>query len=195
MPRIVDHEQRRRELAQAVWRVVLRDGAQSASVRSVAREAGWSAGSLRHYFTSQAELLTFAMRLVTDRVRTRVVALPIEGDPVDMAVRRCEEVLPLDAERRAEAEVWLALTGSGLADPSLRAIRNEADDGMRELCGRLLGYLRDTGALSPDRVDTVEAERLRALLDGLALHLLLDPEPRPALAQRIVRDHLAELLA
>lgn len=176
-----------------MWRVVLRDGAQSASVRSVAREAGWSAGSLRHYFTSQGELLTFAMRLVTERVRARVVALPVDGDPVDLAVRRCEEVLPLDAQRRAEAEVWLALTGSGLADPALRTIRNEADDGMRELCDRLLGHLREAGALSAGRDHHAEAERLRALLDGLTLHLLLDPQPDPALVQRIVRDHLAEL--
>ena len=193
MPRIVDHERRRRELAEAVWRVVLRDGAHGASVRGVAREAGWSPGSLRHYFSTQGELLAFAMRLVNERVRARITALPVEGSPVDVAVRRCEEVLPLDTERRTEAEVWLALTGAGLADPDLRAIRSEADDGIRELCERLVEYLAAHGAVDAGRDLAFEAERLRAVVDGVTLHLLLDESPDPATARRLVRHHLTEL--
>ena len=50
MPIVVDPEERRRDLAEAVWRVVRRDGLERASVREVAREAGVSMGSLRHYF-------------------------------------------------------------------------------------------------------------------------------------------------
>jgi DNA-binding transcriptional regulator YbjK len=75
MPKLVDPDQRRSELAQAVWTVIRRDGLQRASVRNVAREAGLSMGSLRHYFASQSELLCFAMQLVGDRARARVAAL------------------------------------------------------------------------------------------------------------------------
>lgn len=195
MPRIVDHEQRRRELAEAVWRVIRRDGVQSASVRSVAREADWSAGSLRHYFPSKNSLLAFAMQLVTDQVRARVLALPVAGAPAEVAVRRCEQVLPLDAERRAEAEVWLALTATSLTDPTLRTIRETADAGLRELCGRLLDWLSESCALPPRRTTELEAERLRALLDGLTLHLLLDPDPSPEHVQRVLSHHLTDLLA
>ena len=78
---IVDHEQRRSELAEAGWTVIRRDGLQRASVRNVAREAGWSMGSLRHYFATQSELLCFAMQLVADRARARVRALEPAPDP------------------------------------------------------------------------------------------------------------------
>jgi AcrR family transcriptional regulator len=71
MPKLVDPDQRRSELALAVWTVIRRDGLQRASVRNVAREAGLSMGSLRHYFGSQSELLCFAMQLVGDRARCR----------------------------------------------------------------------------------------------------------------------------
>jgi DNA-binding transcriptional regulator YbjK len=81
MPKLVDPDQRRSELAQAVWTVIRRDGLQRASVRNVAREAGLSMGSLRHYFASQSELLCFAMQLVGDRARARVAALEPGADP------------------------------------------------------------------------------------------------------------------
>ena len=60
MPKVVDHEQRRRELAAAVWRVIGREGVAEVSIRAVAAESGWSTGALRHYFATRAELLAFA---------------------------------------------------------------------------------------------------------------------------------------
>ena len=54
MPRVVDHAVRRQELAEALWRVVRRDGVHEVSVRTVADEAGTSPGALRHYFGEHA---------------------------------------------------------------------------------------------------------------------------------------------
>jgi Uncharacterized protein conserved in bacteria len=59
VPKVVDPAERRRELAEAVWRVIRRDGLEQASVRNVAREADLSMGSLRHYFATQSELMAF----------------------------------------------------------------------------------------------------------------------------------------
>ncbi|MDP8952326.1 MAG: TetR family transcriptional regulator, partial [Actinomycetota bacterium] len=77
MPKVVDSDARRTQIAEAVWRVILRGGLERASVRNVAREAGLSMGSLRHYFGTQAELPAFAMQLVTERVRGRIEALDL----------------------------------------------------------------------------------------------------------------------
>jgi AcrR family transcriptional regulator len=170
MPKVVDREQRREELAAALWRLVVREGIEAASVRRVAAEAGWSTGSLRHYFQTQPELLAFAMELVVQRVTGRLDALERGGDPRAIAERALQEVLPLDAERRAEAQVWLAFTARSLADPGLRELRNRAHTGLRGLCrsaAELLGV--------PARELDAAAEQLQALVDGLALHAVLDP--------------------
>ena len=168
MPRLVDHEQRRQELAAALWRLVLREGIEAASVRRVAAEAGWSTGSLRHYFETQSELLAFAMELVVQRVSARVAAIPRGRDPHAMAERLLHEVLPLDPERHAEMQVWLAFTARSLVEPGLRELRDRAHSGLRSLCRAAADLL---AAPSPER----EAERLHALIDGLALHAVLDP--------------------
>jgi DNA-binding transcriptional regulator YbjK len=162
VPKVVDHEARREELAGALWRVIERDGIEAASLRRVAREAGWSVGALRHYFATQSQLLAFAMELVVRRVADRVAAL---DDPRAIL----HQVLPLDAERRAEMHVWLAFTSQALADPALRELRDEAHDRLRELCRAVAAAL---GAPHPDR----DGERLHALIDGLALHAVLAPD-------------------
>jgi AcrR family transcriptional regulator len=82
VPRLVDHAARRQEIAEALWRVVRRDGVHEVSVRTVADEAGTSPGALRHYFASQDELLGFALRAVVDRAAARYAF-------VDRAAARC----------------------------------------------------------------------------------------------------------
>jgi AcrR family transcriptional regulator len=192
MPKIVDHERRRRELAEAVWRVIRREGIEAASIRAVAEESGWSAGALRHYFTSSAELLAFAMGLVTDRVSARVGALAADqagaAEPRPVAERLLREILPLDDERRAEAEVWLAFSARALVDPGLRALRDNGDAALHELCADVVGALAGGGDVE------LEADRLHALVDGLALHALLEPARMPpARMLRALARHLDSL--
>jgi AcrR family transcriptional regulator len=194
MPRQVDPEQRRAELAEAVWTVIRRDGLQRASVRNVAREAGLSMGSLRHYFATQSELLCFAMQLVGDRARARVGALQPATDPRATAERLLQELVPLDDERRAEAEVWLAFTGHALVDPGQRAIHQRIHDELNGACATALTLLADAG-LTPANLDIpLEASRLHALLDGLAVHAVMRPEQvPPERIKAVIARHLDTL--
>ena len=190
MPKVVDPVERRRELAAAVWRVVRRDGLDQASVRNVAREADLSMGSLRHYFTSQAELLAFTLRTVTERVEARIAALPAEDDPRRRAEAVLAELLPLDAERAAENEVWIAFTARSLVDPELRALREEAHRALRDGCRALVT------ALDPDCDAELEAERLHSLVDGLAVHAAVRPdETTPERMLAVVHTHVTALAA
>jgi AcrR family transcriptional regulator len=194
MPKLVDHELRRRELGQAVWRVIQRDGVEAASVRKVAQEAGWSAGSLRHYFSTQSELLTFAMQMVVERVEARVDALEPPADPREAVESRLRELLPLDKERRVENEVWLAFAGRALVDPQLRARHEEVDQELRTACLRALQELGSAGRLRPGLDLELEAERLHGLLDGLALHTAMRPDRMPPqLIRSVLARHLDSL--
>jgi AcrR family transcriptional regulator len=159
VPKVVDHEERRAELAGAVWQLVMREGIDAASVRRVAAQAGWSAGSLRHYFETRSELLRFAMELVVQRVSERVQALGPDAEPRALL----HQVLPLDDERRAEMQVWLAFTMQALVDPDLGELRDAAHAALRDLCARAVGQ------------EGAAAEQLHALVDGLALHAVLAP--------------------
>jgi AcrR family transcriptional regulator len=199
MPRAVDHAQRRTELAEATWRVIRRDGVEGASVREVAREAGLSMGSLRYFFDNQDGLLRFAMQEVLRRVRARFEAdapardAAIErGKGREVVVDMLEQVMPLDDERVAEAQVWQAFAPRALIDPQMRALRRQADDEVRELCRQCLRILRGFGLMEQRRSVAHETERLWALVDGLTLHILTE-HTSPRTARQALRRHVAEL--
>jgi AcrR family transcriptional regulator len=184
VPKQVDHAARRAELAGALWRLVMRDGIEAASLRGVAAEAGWSTGSVRHYFPCHADLLAFAMELVIENVGRRVGAIRATGDARATAAALLHEILPLDDERRAEAQVWLAFTARALVDPALGELRDSAHAALRGLCRDAAGLL---GVTDVER----EGERLQALVDGLALHAVLDPETTtPARQVELLGEYL-----
>jgi len=190
----VDHEERRRELGDAVWRVIRSRGVDGASIRTVAREAGWSPGALRHYFSTQSELLTFAMQMVVERIEARVSALEPPADPRRAVEQRLHELLPLDKERRAENEVWLAFAGRALVDPQLRARHVEVDEELRRACLGALEQLGSGGRLRQGLDLALEAERLHGLLDGLALHTAMRPDRMsPELIRSVLARHLDSL--
>lgn len=172
MPKIVDPAARRRDLAQALWRVVRRDGLEGASVRVVAKEAGLSTGSLRHYFDSQSELMIFAMRMVIERIEERLATSQIPSSPLAAARTVLAELLPLDEERQAENEVWLAFTARSLVDPELQELNREAYDQLRAACKTTLAPLLP--GVCDETLD-METERLFGLLDGLAVHGAVRP--------------------
>ncbi|GAA3139537.1 AcrR family transcriptional regulator [Kribbella aluminosa] len=199
MPKIVDHATRREEIAEALWRVVRRDGIRAASVRTIAAEAGWSAGAVRYYFPDQDGLLSFAMDLVSRRVTERISAIAPKGSVPAIVLRYLDEVLPLDEERRAEFDIWLAFmaqaqaeTGAGTLHAHIDTVHNE----LRELCASLIRALADAGLLKDGLDVRREAERLHALLDGLALHAAIQPDrTTPARVRQLTRHHVESLLA
>jgi AcrR family transcriptional regulator len=194
VPKHVDPDDRRAHVGEAVWRLVRSQGLAGVSVRNVAKEAELSTGSLRHYFASQSDLLAFAMQLVIDRVRDRVQSVIGERgpDPVALARLVLNELLPLDDDRRAEAEVWFAFTAFAQTERRLRAVRDESYALLEELCRQLVEVLVG-GAPGVD--ERTEAERLYALLDGLVLHCIVRPDrATPELMHDVIERHLAQLV-
>lgn len=193
MPKVVDPEQRRIDLAEAVWRVIRRDGLAGASVRAIARESRLSMGSVRHYFATQSELRIFAMRLVMERIHERIGRLRDRPNPSATAEAILLELLPLDADRQAENEVWLAFTARAMVDPSLQPLRDEGYDQLRAICQRCVAILV-AGERSARELD-VETDRLFALLDGLAVHAAMRPEHTDAKRMRGVLSRHLDLIA
>ncbi|WP_027410014.1 TetR/AcrR family transcriptional regulator [Anoxybacteroides tepidamans] len=194
MPKIVDHEKQRKRIAEATWRVIMRDGLEKATVRHIAKEAGISAGSLRHYFSSQSELLAFSMQLVSERVKERIEAIRFSGPPLDGIKRFLLELLPLTDETRKEMEVWLAFTQKALWDKDLDPLSERMYNELRSAIQRMIETLIQLGITKPDLPVDLETERLYALIDGLAMHGIMQPEQlSPEQIEAIVDYHLRSL--
>ncbi|GAA1289706.1 TetR/AcrR family transcriptional regulator [Saccharothrix xinjiangensis] len=193
MPKLVDHDRRRAELARVVWRVIGRHGIEGATVRRVAEEAGVSIGGLRHYFDSHQGLLRFAAAEVASAVGPRVAA-HLDGDlpGPERARLVLEELLPLDADRRVEVDVWLACLARARVDGAMDELRHAAWAGERHLCRLAVALCRGGApptAIGDELDERLErhARRLHVVVDGLTLQTAMFPDRFPV-------DELREVL-
>ncbi|MET8757294.1 TetR family transcriptional regulator C-terminal domain-containing protein [Lentzea sp. NPDC004782] len=196
-PRVVDPVARRRAVAEAVFRVVVRDGVEQASLRNVALEAGLAIGSIRHYFDSHDDMIIFAVEALIQSIDQRVMAhVRSLGDRSDVrpGERVLAEVLPLDDRRRDEAVLWLAFATAARTRPSLRPHAERLHDGLRELCRRALTAMHASGSVAADLDLALETERLASLLNGLTVDGVLQPDRMtPELTTSLLRRHLDSL--
>ncbi|OUM86105.1 MAG: TetR family transcriptional regulator [Bacillus thermozeamaize] len=195
MPKIVDHEAKRKQLGEAVWRIIRREGLEGVSVRSVAKEAGMSLGALRYYFSSQNDLLAFSLKMVGERIKKRIENLSMTGDIRKDIETIIGETLPLDEERITEAIIWLAFIGKSLADPTLGVLAAEAQKELYALYKKLTDALIRCGLVPPETNAELEAIRLHALIDGLVIHALIDPRTvTPETIRRTIAYHLNSIM-
>ncbi|WP_030987489.1 TetR/AcrR family transcriptional regulator [Streptomyces sp. NRRL S-1813] len=203
MPKQVDREARRREVVDALFRVVVRDGLQRASLRAVADEARLNIGSVRHYFAGQEELMRFAMRSMLDRVGDRLQRRIDELGDLDglsaPQIRRCavdllSELLPLDDSRRAEVTVLVDFSTAARTHPGIDDLAQETATGTRTLVRRILTRLGTAGGLRAGLALDTETERLTSLLDGLAFTAVLRPDVLDGkTCATVLRAHIDDL--
>jgi AcrR family transcriptional regulator len=176
MPKQVDHEQRRRELAEAVWQVIGHRGLDGASIRQVAAAAGWSNGALRHYFRTRDDLLRFAFAVVGERTIERYAAVA-ELPPLDALRSVMMSALPFDEDGRLECVIWFVFSSQATVNPALQPewTRVRELSVTRQIA--LIERGQELGDILPELDPRSEAEMLSATIDGIALHALAEPAP------------------
>ena len=149
-------------------------------MREIAREGGYTTGVLSHYFRNKQELLAYALGLVVDRQAERVVRVAQVGLRPALA-----ELLPLDAERRRECVIWLALTTASLQQPDLAAE-------LQRRCAQARAAIRSalSNALATSSTEDIDdlADELQALIDGITINALGQSERYPPERQLAVLD-------
>jgi TetR/AcrR family transcriptional regulator, transcriptional repressor of bet genes len=189
MPKVVDHEERRAELAAAVWRLASSDGLEAVTVRRVAEEAGWSTGAVVHYFADKEELLLLAFSTVADRVRTRLAeAAEQTTQPLDLVRAWLVEGLPIGRERQAEVRVWFAFLGLALTRPDFARAQRLTYRAWRGRVADLLRDAQERGDILADVDPSAAAAALVALVDGLAIQATFEPRALSATRQTELVD-------
>jgi len=120
MPKIVDHERRREEIALVACRVVAACGFDQATIVRIAREAGYTTGMVAHYFDTKQDIIVAALRLILRRIEERLTPGAEPGRQELLAL--LTEALPLDETRYIECAFWIAFWGQVPADRRLKRI-------------------------------------------------------------------------
>ncbi len=111
VPRVVDHDERRRQIAEALLVVAARDGHESVTSRAVAKELGVATGALWHYFDGFDDVIRAAAAEVTRRTDERITAATQGLHGLARLEAMMREVLPIDERTRTEARVVVGFWG------------------------------------------------------------------------------------
>ncbi|GAA1869340.1 TetR/AcrR family transcriptional regulator [Brevibacterium marinum] len=166
MPKIVDHDQRRRELVAATLRIIVRQGLAGATMRDIAAEAGFANGAIKSYFASKSDLLaaTYLFVFAATNRRVELSTAHLRGVPALRAF--AHEVLPITPELHDEARVVLSFLAEVAQSPDHARTTRETMALWRTW---ILGWLRqadDDGELAAEVVLEPAADVLLTYLLG-----------------------------
>lgn len=179
MPKIVDHDDRRRAIVKAARRIIAARGLEGATIRAIAREAGCSNGTLAHYFVNRQDILTQCLLLchrgVRDRTDIRI------RDARGLAALRVllVEALPLDDERLLEAKIEICFYGAAVGNDLLRRIQNEEVETFHLRMRRLLLQAQEGGEVAGGADLDAMVDRCRMAVDALSVQAVMQITPPP----------------
>jgi TetR/AcrR family transcriptional repressor of bet genes len=171
VPKRVDHEERRREITDAVVRITLKGGLTAATFREVAAEAGVSVRLVQYYFGTKDELLLATQRHVAQQsiLRLRAWVAETDGSPRAWLRAFMGSFIPIDDASRVAMLMYVALHTESLVHPALA--RTEAFEVPRTMHRTIAEHLR-RGQLAPGADVDDEAAILTAIVPALGQNVL-----------------------
>ncbi|KOY54240.1 MULTISPECIES: TetR/AcrR family transcriptional regulator [unclassified Streptomyces] len=198
MPKRVDHEERRSQIAEALVRVAGRRGLHTVGMRDVAAEAGVSLRLVQYYFQTKENLLLYGLQHLAAglgaRVAQRLRAVGENPGPRAVIEALLMESLPTDEASRTFHVVYTAYAALALTDEALAAQPfidnpNAAEDALTGLLQQAV----DAELAAPDTDARTEAISLLAMSAGLGTSVLVGQRTHESAAS-VLRHHLDRLV-
>ncbi len=184
MPRIVNHDERRREICDVLLDIVAEVGIAGATIRAVADRSGWSTGVIGHYFRDRRDLLLGGMRRAGEigaEYATGVLSTIGGLQAIELLL---DNLIPIDGRRLALNRIFLFFYAEALRD---EGIRREIEGYLldwRKAVARAIHRAQDSGDLPRDLDPKQTAQDLVGMADGLSIHAMFDPEIMARMAER-----------
>jgi AcrR family transcriptional regulator len=182
VPKRVDHEERRREIIQALWRIATEEGLPAVTLRRVAATAGISMNLVQYYFTTKGQMIRYGLERVIDvavaRMTTEIDAVRSSGDPRAILRAAVVGMLPVDEASRQTSAVYYAYMLYAVTYEDIRELLSRIP---RDLAPQLVPLVEKAQRVAIDPL--AEVESLIALGTGLAVGVLVSSyTPREAVA-------------
>ena len=195
MPKQVDHEQRRADIAALAVEVIQREGAASATVRRISDQGGFSMGVITHYFRDKDELIASAFEWLAGESFAALETTLAGAQPGLARLRAALEFMVPHSGARSFPAVWLSLWSGAMHSAALAQVHRRYYQRWRRILARALAEAvrqHEVPASSAAR-DTVDL--LAAGVDGLWLAVTFEgPRFSGARRKRLVAHLLSAVL-
>ena len=194
MPKIIDHNARRRDIAKAAVTVIGENGIDNTRLIDVAREAKATTGAITHYFEGKDAVLLAALDHVAQNILLLVQTHEGVTDREQIIDNSCL-ALPIGDDGRRDWRVWLAFFSRAVGDPALARINNAYYEEFRTGLSKIIRELQKNKKLSASIDADLTSDAIITAVDGLGIRASLDPDNWPPERQKdLMRAMLRPLL-
>jgi len=176
LPKLVDHNARRAEIAQATWAAVGDVGIERLRLRDIAAEVNFTTGVFAHYFPDKNSVLRYAFNLAYERAHERILRVnKTITSPLQRLNNALVALIPDKKRPDSLAFVSICFGIRNRNDPLLVSAYKQTRNEYRRL---LKSYLEDAfqaGEIEPGESPDKIMELILAVLDGVCIAALLNP--------------------
>ncbi|WP_091231286.1 TetR/AcrR family transcriptional regulator [Microbacterium sp. 3J1] len=194
MPKIIDHDQRRRDIVEVARSIILKGGFEAATMRSIAAEAGFANGALKHYFPGKESIVAATFETVLSEHDTWLQESIAEGQSAETALRTLlEGTLPSRVQEIPSGRVLLALWEYAMSNDALTALYRTHLERWRGMLVERMQAASDAGAIRAQDFDVVANEYISVAVGATVINLMYPDGERLADYRAYVDQFLARL--
>ncbi|HDQ03411.1 MAG TPA: TetR/AcrR family transcriptional regulator [Deltaproteobacteria bacterium] len=180
MPKIVNREKKRAEIAQKAIEVLAKRGFQATTIQDIANAAGLGKGTIYHYFKTKEEILwAVSEQMFRETERSLGAALLRINEPMDKLVTLIEEALHITQELEhlfiIYSELWLMTVRGEHTGDFVHMLKRLQND-MKNLIASLIREGKKQGFWPGDIDIDALAGYLASSFDGVFAHYMIDKE-------------------
>ncbi|MEQ8948944.1 TetR/AcrR family transcriptional regulator, partial [Parvibaculum sp.] len=162
MPKKIDHDARRRDIARAAISVIGEQGIDNTRLVDVARAANATTGTITHYFEDKDAVLLAAL----DHVSQNILAMLRTPEKPEDLVELASLILPVDEANMRDWRVWMSFFSRAIGDPALARINKAYYDEFRDGLAAIIRYQQREGLLAAHIDPAVTGDAIISIIDG-----------------------------
>jgi AcrR family transcriptional regulator len=168
----VNHDERRKRIAEVTVAVIAQDGIDAATIRQIAQEVGFSTSVVTYYFANKHELLLATYQALHDETFGKVRAA-FEKDPTDL-LGCLVNMTPADEVSFNRWRAYVAFWDRASREPQWALRRCDDYD-------TAVGWIeRFIAAMCGNPADPKKASHfLNTFIQGISIQVLMDPAAWP----------------
>jgi AcrR family transcriptional regulator len=181
MPKIVDKEQKRTEIARKTMPLIAEHGFENTPVRKITAEVGIGKGTFYDYFTDKEDILNEIMRLVvTDWTNLIISRIVNSTDPLEKLFILIKDGSTIDEALEQNMiiymDLWRWSVSKKKSDAFIPKFRSYLETGKKSVID-LIKDAQNKGYIKKEVDAASMASAFIAFIDGMCLHsMILKPE-------------------
>lgn len=119
MPKIIDHDQRRDDIIDVAWKLIVEGGIEAATMREIASRAGFANGALKHYFPGKDDIIKGTYERALQRNRDRLFQHVKGSRGIEALEKSIRFTLPIREDDDTAARILLSFWERCAFNPEL----------------------------------------------------------------------------